>query len=107
MLLNFLLKVMDVISKGYDKGQSDATSWKTTGLKPGQSNSSLEGSKDSPVINPAILVKNWNAEGARVLVNGKAYENSKVGITHQLEGDDLLLYIPIEEEVPVKITILP
>jgi hypothetical protein len=54
----------------------------------------LKGSKDSPVINPAILVKNWNSNGAKILVNGKAYKNSKVGINHQLDGDDLIIYIP-------------
>ena len=66
----------------------------------------LKGSKDSPVINPAIIVKNWNSTAAKILVNGKLNEDSKVGINRQLHGDDLVIYIPLKEMVPVKITIM-
>ena len=31
-------------------------------------------------MNPAILVKNWNTNGAKILVNGKETKTSKVGI---------------------------
>lgn len=94
------------ISKGYDKTQrcyqlenqnSKATSVELT----------LIGSKDSPVINPAIRVKNWNSNRAKILVNGKEAENSKFGINHQLDGDDLVIYIPLKEITSVKITIVP
>jgi len=67
----------------------------------------LNGSKDSPVINPSIIVKNWKSNGAKIFVNGKENNNSKVGINHQLEGDDLVIFISLKEEVPVKITIIP
>lgn len=67
----------------------------------------LNGSKDSPVINPAIVVKNWNSDTAKILVNGKENKNIKVGINHQLDGDELVLYIPLKSEAPVKITVLP
>ena len=92
------------ISKGYDKTQRcyqleiKNSTTATVGL-------TLKGSKDSPVINPAIVVKNWNSNGAKILVNGKESKNSKVGINHQLDGDDLVLYISLNEEVPVIITI--
>jgi hypothetical protein len=65
------------------------------------------GSKDSPVINPAILVKHWNSNGAKILVNGKEDRNSNVGINHQLDGDDLVLYISLKAESLVRVTILP
>jgi hypothetical protein len=94
------------VSLGYDKTQrcyllenqnSKATPVELT----------LNGSKDSPVVNPAIIVKNWNSAGARILVDGKENRNSKIGINHQLDGDELILYIPLKSEVPVKITVLP
>jgi hypothetical protein len=98
--------VRGCVSAGYDKTQrcyqlvnhnSKATPVEFT----------LDGRKDSPVINPAIVVKNWNSAGARILVNGKEAKNSKIGINHQLDGDELVLYIPLNSEAPVKITVLP
>ena len=94
------------ISKGYDKTQRcyqlENRNSKATPLEL-----TLNASKDSPIINPAIVVKNWNSAGARILVNGKENKNSKVGINHQLDGDELVLYIPLKSEAPVKITVLP
>jgi hypothetical protein len=95
-----------LIYKGYDRAQR---CYQLESNKPaaGPVELTLKGSKDSPVINPAILVKNWNSNGAKILVNGKAYKNSKVGIYHQLGGDDLIIYIPLNEITPVRITITP
>ena len=92
------------ISNGYDKTQR-CYQLESNNSKGGTLELTLKGSKDSPVINPAIRVKNWNSEGAKILVNGKENSNSKVGINHQLDGDDLILYVSLNEEVPVKITI--
>lgn len=78
-----------------------------TGQKAIQAVMTIQGSKDSPVINPAILVKNWNSNGAKVLINGKESKNYRLGINHELDGNDLVLYISIKEVTPVKITILP
>ena len=67
----------------------------------------LRGSKDSPVINPAFLIKKWNSSGARVLVNGEEDIHSKVGVNRKLHGDDLLVYITLREEKAVTISIMP
>jgi hypothetical protein len=67
----------------------------------------LKGSKDSPIINPAIYIKNWNSEGGKILVNGKEFKNYKVGVNHELDGTDLCLFISINDVAPVSITILP
>ena len=94
------------VSKGYDKTQR-CYQLENNNSKAGTVEFTLKGSKDSPVINPAIRVKNWNSNGAKILVNGKETGNSKVGINHQLDGDDLVIYLPIEEMTPVTITIVP
>jgi len=67
----------------------------------------LKGSKDSPIINPAIYIKNWNSDSGRILVNGREYNNYKVGVNHELDGTDLSLFIFINEVAPVNIIILP
>jgi len=94
------------VSKGYDLSQR-CYQIENTGQKPGQVELSLQGSKESPLINPAIFVKNWNSNGAKVLVNGKETKNCRLGINHELEGNDLVIYISINETKPLKINILP
>jgi len=93
-------------SNGYDKAQR-CYRLESSNARAGTVVFTLEGSKDSPVINPAIVVKNWNSNSAKILVNGKENKNSKVGINHQLDGDDLVIYIPLNEIRPVKITVIP
>ena len=85
----------------------DAIRLKTRQAKPAKSEINLEGSKESPVVNPAFYIKNWNANGAKILVNGKAHANYRVGINRRLEGHDLVVFVNINEVVPVNITILP
>ena len=80
------------VNKGYDKAQR-CYHLEKTGSQAEAVEFTLKGSKDSPVMNPAILVKNWNSNGAKILVNGKETRNCKVGFNHQLDGDDLVLFI--------------
>ena len=92
--------------KGYDKSQR-CYQIENAGQKNSKAEFTIQGTKDSPIINPAIFVKNWNSNGARILINGKETKNFRLGINHELEGDDLVLYIPLNEITPVKISILP
>jgi hypothetical protein len=94
------------VSKGYDKTER-CYQVENTASKAGTVVFTLQGSKDAPVINPAIRVKNWNSGGAKILLNGKETGNRKIGINHQLDGDDLVIYIPLKEMTSVKITIVP
>jgi hypothetical protein len=94
------------VSTGYDKSQR-CYRLVNKNDKAAKLDLTLIGSKDSPVINPAIVVKNWKSDTAKILVNGKENKNGKVGINHQLDGDELVLYVPLKEITPVKITVLP
>jgi hypothetical protein len=93
-------------SKGYDKAER-CYQLENNNSQASKIELTLKGSNDSPVIDPAIRVKNWNSNVAKILVNGKVSSNAKVGINRQLDGDDLVIYIPIEEVIPVTITIVP
>ena len=93
-------------SSGYNTSQRSYQIENTKNTS-GQSEVVLKGSKDSPIINPAFLVKNWNSNGAKILINEKESRNYRVGINHELKGDDLVLFIFISEVIPVKITIVP
>ncbi len=92
--------------KGYDKSQR-CYQVENTSQQTGQLEVNLQGSKESPVINPAIFVKNWNSDITKILVNGKETKNFRVGINHQLDGNDLVLFIFMHATEPVRITFLP
>ena len=65
------------------------------------------GSKKSLVMNSAFHIKNWHAEGAKVLVNGKEFKQCEIGINHRLEGTDLVVFLWLEKNSNVKISIIP
>jgi hypothetical protein len=93
-------------SRGYDKSQR-CYQIENRGPKAGKVEIVLQGNQDSPVINPAIHVTNWNASGARILVNGKDIKDGRVGITPKLQGTDLAVFLFTQDTRPVAITILP
>jgi hypothetical protein len=100
------LQGTDFESRGYDKSQR-CYQIERIGPKAGKAEIVLEGSKDSPVINPAIYVKSWNSNGARILVNGRESKNTRAGISPKLEGTDLVVFVFANEKAPVRIAILP
>ena len=68
----------------------------------------LEASEDSPLINPAVIIKNWGGQPASCTINGKQTFQGKdfrQGIRKTLDGEDLILWFPLEEEKPVTISI--
>jgi len=68
----------------------------------------LEASEDSPLINPAIIIKNWGSQPASCTINGLALaegEDFRQGIRKGMDGEDLILWFKLEEEKPVNITL--
>ena len=64
----------------------------------------LRATAESPVVNPALIVRNWNGD-ARVLVNGVS--TGRIGRVYRLEGTDLVVWIEVESTQPVRIQIEP
>ena len=58
-------------------------------------------------MNPAFYIKNWNAEGAKIFVNGKEFKKCEVGVNQRLDGTDLAVFIWIENESRMSVTIHP
>jgi hypothetical protein len=66
----------------------------------------LEASEDSPLINPAIIIQNWGSQPASCTINGKLLavgKDFRQGIRKGTNGDDLILWIKLEDEEPVNI----
>ncbi|MBS3769989.1 MAG: LamG domain-containing protein [Bacteroidales bacterium] len=94
----------EFLNKGYDKSQR-CDQIKNTRKQPSKIKLTLKGSNKNPVYNPAFYIKNWNAEGARVLVNGKESEDYRMGVKQTLDGTHLVVFLFHESEQPVQVTV--
>jgi hypothetical protein len=68
----------------------------------------LDASKDSPLLNPAILVKNWGNLSATLMIDDKMRwpgKDFRQGIRKGPLGDDLIVWIELYAQEPVKITL--
>ena len=93
-------------SNGYDKSERCYQLENLTGRsKPVEFN--LGGNKGSLIINPAIYIKNWNSDGARVLVDGQELEDCRIGFHRELEGTDLVVFLTITKNSPMNVRIIP
>ncbi len=67
-----------------------------------------EASEDSPLINPAIIIKNWGNQLATLSINGKEIPDGtdfRQGIRKGPEGEDLIIWIRMDREKPVNIVL--
>ena len=68
----------------------------------------LKGSEESPLINPAIIIKNWGNHQATISIDGKLRvpgSDFRQGIRKGVEGDDLILWLRLDRKSPVEIYI--
>jgi len=100
------IKANDFVSSGFDRSERCYQIENKSG-KAKKLDIKLEGSKNNPVLNPAFFIKNWNTKRATVLVDGKPAKDARTGIKHELEGDDLIVFLFLEKSEGVDITIQP
>lgn len=70
----------------------------------------LAASKESPVVNPAFIIKNWGEADAVLKINGKNIKrgkNFRFGHRHTLEGSDLIVWLKAESTQRVQISLSP
>lgn len=93
-------------SEGFDRSRRCYRVVNNTN-QPSPVSFTLMGSRESPVVNPAIRVRNWSAGGARVMVNGEEHRAHEKGILYELEGTDLILFLWHEAGEDTHVTIIP
>jgi hypothetical protein len=93
-------------SAGYDRSER-CYQFENTSGKAGKLSFTLDGSIESPVHHPAFYIKNWNAEGAVILVDGNELKDCRKGILHGLDGTDLVVFLDIQSNTSVEVTIQP
>jgi hypothetical protein len=103
---------MIISSKGFAGGIYDEAEMAYILKKTNKSNTPLEltikGTEESPLINPAFIVKNWGNQPATLSINGKNMmqgEDFRLGIRRGQDGDDLILWIRLNRQGPVEISL--
>ncbi len=68
----------------------------------------LAASNESPLVNPAFVIKNWGVKDVTLKINGKKVKRGKdfrFGHRHTLEGSDLVIWLKTEAVKPVSLSI--
>ncbi len=96
-------------SEGYDKSQRAYVLTHTGNGKPKHLTFDIKAGEKCPVVNLAIVVRDWGEHKARLTLDGQAVAEGKafrVGHRRRLEGTDLIAWIKIESLKPVKVSIV-
>jgi hypothetical protein len=70
----------------------------------------LEGSAESPILNPAFVVENWGPDEASLRLNGREIPKGKdfrVGHIRRINTYDLVVWLKLESNAPAAIEIMP
>ena len=97
-------------SEGYDPTQMAYVLLYNEARKASRVSFKLMADSDSPVINPAVVIKGWGESDARLKVNGKGLrpnEGFRLGKNRTVDGTDLVIWIKAESTKPVEVVILP
>lgn len=95
-------------SEGYDKFQRAYVLTSGNGAGSATLEFELAGSEDSPLVNPAIVVKNWGWSDATLAINDEGIqrgEGFRFGHRHTVEGSDLIVWILYHSTEPAKISL--
>lgn len=95
-----------MVSSGYDRSRR-CYQLQNRSEKPSHIEFTLNGSEESPVINPAFYIQHWNAAEAEVWVNGKRIDDCEMGLNHKLTGTDLVVFLWMQADFPLSIKIIP
>jgi len=68
----------------------------------------VEASRESPLLNPAIIIKNWGNQLSTLSIDGQNIMHGKdfrQGIRKGSDGEDLIIWIRLDSQKPVEITL--
>jgi hypothetical protein len=100
----------DFQSEGYDPAQRAFIVSRNNGGQPVALALTLKASDSSPVLNPAIVIKNWGEAAAQLKINGKPVawgKDFRRGYVKHLDGTDLVVWIRQPSTTPVQIALRP
>ena len=68
----------------------------------------IKASEGSPLLNPAIIVRNWGKQVAELTINGRNIPEGKdfrQGIVSRPDGDDLIIWLRMDGKKQMDIKI--
>jgi hypothetical protein len=68
----------------------------------------ITATEESPVVNPAFVIKDWGQSGARLKIDGRKIKRGgdfRFGHYHKLNGSDLIVWIKKEAIEPITISL--
>ena len=103
---------MKIATEGFRGGKYDASERAYVLEKVDQNMTSplqlvLYGSAESPIINPAFIIKNWNSGKPRIKLNNKTLEHDQVkqGIRATPNQEDLIVWLNLESQDQIRLTL--
>ena len=100
---NYRSAGFDMEQKAYVVELQDSNKADTLHLK-------FDANQDSPLVNPAIVVKKWpDSAKAKIEVAGRKLnpEDVKIGIEKEIDGNNLVVSLKFEASEPAEIRIKP
>ena len=97
-------------SEGYDRAQRAYVVRRVDGLKPATFEGQFAASDESPLVKACLVLKGWGEAPARVVVRGQPAGKggaARVGYLPSLEGTDLVVWLNVDSNQPVPVTISP
>jgi len=92
--------------RGYDLAERAYQLSKDTPAAAGTLTLTLEASPDSPVFNPALVVRNWHPRVLKLTLDGRDIPRGRdfrVGARPTLQGEDVIVWIKAKSTRPVTI----
>jgi hypothetical protein len=96
-------------SAGYSRDQR-AYLFAKEAVDAGSLEVEVEASDNSPLVNPAFVIKNWGEQDVELTIDGQKVEPGKkfrVGHYHGLEGSDLIVWLERIAVKPATLTFAP
>jgi hypothetical protein len=93
-------------SQGYDPTQRAFVVVRESNSTASQVRFLLKASSESPLMNPAFVIKNWGDAEPKLSIDGKPVArgaNFRYGFVSHLEGDDLVVWLAMESTKPTKV----
>ena len=98
------------VSEGYDQTQRAWVLRCKKAGEPAKLEFELAASEDSPVINPAVVIKDWGRQSASLSVNGRKIPlGSKFRLGHRRTetSSNLIVWFECESTESVKVSLIP
>jgi hypothetical protein len=93
-------------SQGYDQTQRAFVVTRQTATSAPQLRIMLQASTESPLINPAFVIKNWGDADLKFRIDRKLVASGadfRYGFVPTLEGRDLVVWLKLESERPISL----